>query len=120
MFNELNALDVDTLYARSGKTFYGYTEPSEAAYEMTEEAIAPFIRDIEKYRKLNMKSAEKEVCRGLIRGLLLYDAEGDDEFKDWLSDGAACFADDIIYTYEEYNAESDVADVKSELETAEE
>jgi hypothetical protein len=118
VFNELDALDVDDLNERSGKTGCGYTEPSDAAYEMAEEAITPFVRDIEKYRDLHMKSAEKEACRGLIRGLLLYDAESDNEFKDWLLDGAACFVDDIVYAYGACNSENDLAEIKSESETA--
>jgi hypothetical protein len=116
VFYSLNALDVDELYDHSGKTRYGYHDPTDVAYEMTEGAIDPFVRDIEKYRKLGMKDAEKETCRGVLRGLLLYDAEGDNEFRDWIPDGASEFADDIIHAYGEHNSEADIADIKRELE----
>jgi hypothetical protein len=116
VFYSLNALDVDELYDHSGKTRYGYEEPTDVAYEMTEGAIDSFVRNIEKYRKLGMKDAEKETCRGVLRGLLLYDAEGDNEFKDWIPDGAEEFADDIILAYGEHNSEADLADIKRELE----
>jgi hypothetical protein len=114
VFYGLNALDVDELYEHSGKTHYGYEEPSDVAYEMAEGAIAPFVRDIEKYRKLGMKAAEKETCRGVVRGLLLYDEKGDSEFKDWIPDAAVEFADDIVQTYGEYNTAADLADIQSE------
>jgi hypothetical protein len=46
----------------------------------------------------------------------LYDAEGDNEFKGWIPDGTAEFADYIICAYGEHNSEADLADIKRELE----
>jgi hypothetical protein len=60
VFRSLNALDVVEIYHNAGATYYGYIEPSEYAYEMVENAIGFFAQDIEKYRKLGMKNAERE------------------------------------------------------------
>jgi hypothetical protein len=46
---------------------------------------------------------------------LLYDEKGDNEFKDWIPDGAVEFADDIVQTYGEHNAAADLAEIKNEL-----
>jgi hypothetical protein len=116
LFRSLNALDVDELYDNSGKTRYGYVEPSEMAYEMVEGTIEIFARDIEKYRDLNMKSAEKEVCLGIVRGLLMYEQKGNNEFKDWVTDGVSDFVDSVIFEYAEHNSTYDSADIRNEYE----
>ena len=42
----LRALDQHDLAARAGPTRYGYTEPTQAAWELLEEALAPWLEDI--------------------------------------------------------------------------
>jgi hypothetical protein len=64
-----------------------------------------------------MKNAEKEACRGLVRGLLMYEENGRNEFKEWVPDGVADFIDDIVDTYGKHNAEADLADIRGELGT---
>jgi hypothetical protein len=41
----LRALDQDDLAARAGPTRYGYTEPTQAAWELLEEALEPWLED---------------------------------------------------------------------------
>jgi hypothetical protein len=111
-------LDVDELNDNSGKTRYGYVEPSEMAYEMVDGTIEIFARDIEKYRNLNMKSEEKEVCLGIVRGLLMYEQKGNNEFKDWIPDGVSDFVDSVIFEYEKHNTADDSADIRNEFEAS--
>jgi len=116
VFCELNMLDVQDIGKNSGKTRYGYVEPSEAAYAMAEDAVEPFVRDISKYRELGMKKEEKETCRGLIRGLMRYENSGSNEFKDWIPDSIMEIAESIIDEYGEHNTESDMTSIKLEIE----
>ena len=44
--NALRGFDLDDLNARAGAHSWGYTEPTEAAWEMLEEAVEPFRQDI--------------------------------------------------------------------------
>src|ERR1035438_281117 len=41
--------DYDDLNGRAGRHFLGYVEPSEAAGELLEEALEPFINDLKCY-----------------------------------------------------------------------
>ena len=43
----LNMLDAGDIGSRCGRTRYGYVELSEAAWKMFEEAMNPFIDDME-------------------------------------------------------------------------
>jgi hypothetical protein len=116
VFCELDGLDVEDLWQNSGKSRYGYVEPSEQAYTMVEDVIEPFTGDMAKYRNLGMKGEEKEFCKGLLRGLMRYENEGSNEFRDWLPDGIMDFANEIVREYEKYNTEIDTASVKLELQ----
>lgn len=116
VFSELNAIDVEELWDNSGKTRHGYVEPSELGHTMAEDAIEPFVSDIAKYRKLGMKSEEMEACRGVLRGLMRYENEGRNEFKDWIPDSIMDIAQGIIDEYEEHNTKEDTASVKLEIE----
>ena len=46
VFESLNRLDYDDLNGRAGRTRYGYVDPSDATWELFEEALDPFIDDL--------------------------------------------------------------------------
>jgi hypothetical protein len=116
VFSALNGLDVVEVWDNSGKTRHGYVEPSELAYTMVEDVIDSFVSDMVKYRNLGMKGEEREFCRGLLRGIVRYENEGSNEFKDWVPDGVMDFVDEIVREYEEHNTEMDTASIKLEIE----
>ena len=45
---ELDALEVEEVWDRAGRTRHGYVEPSEAADEMIEEVVEPFLQELHK------------------------------------------------------------------------
>jgi hypothetical protein len=56
LYDELDALEVEEVWDRAGKTRHGYVEPSEAAYQMVEEVIDPYLEQLKKYQKLGMSA----------------------------------------------------------------
>jgi hypothetical protein len=48
LYDDLEALAVEEVWDRSGKTRYGYVETGEAAYQMIEEVIDPYLKQLEK------------------------------------------------------------------------
>lgn len=91
VFNELNSIQVEELWDRSGATRYGYVDSTEEAQIMFEEAIALFISEMHKCQKMGLTKAAKYYCIGIIKGILKYDKTSVSEFKDW--------AVDIPYVY---------------------
>ena len=116
VFSELNALEVEELWDNSGRTRHGYVEPWELGHTMAEDAVEPFVSDIIKYRDLGMKREEMEACRGVIRGLVMYENEGSNEFKDWIPDSIMDIAKGIVKDYGKHNTKEDTASVESEIE----
>ena len=112
VYHALNALDVDDLYSRSGRTRYGYAEPHEVSWEMFEEAITPFIDEMKKCQKRNQPGAAKTHCIGIIKGLWRFDEDSCSDFKDWVQDAPYEF---VSTAFDEWKkgipSDDDIADV---------
>ena len=86
VFFVLDSIDVEDCWDRSGKSRYGYTEPSEAAVELVEEELQPFYDQAARYRELNMPEQEMTYCMGVILGIYRYEHESKSQFREWAED----------------------------------
>jgi hypothetical protein len=86
VFFALDAIDVQDCWDRAGSSRDGYTSPDEAALELIEEALQPFLDQIGRYRELAMSKEEAAYCMGVILGLYRYQHESKSEFRDWSVD----------------------------------
>jgi len=68
---DLQALELDDLDA--GPHAGGYVEPSEAAWDVIEGVVAPYLHDLERRIKLRREVEALQVCSGIVAGL--YNAE---------------------------------------------
>lgn len=66
--DEIRALGYDALNARSGRHEWGYVEPSEAAEEILEETVEPFLEDMKRHLELGLEAEALEICKGLVLG----------------------------------------------------
>lgn len=87
IFDAVTSVDIDDLNSRAGKTQWGYVEPSEAAWELLEEAVENVIGDMKRRMELGLTNAALAICCGIVMGL--YKA------KDISSDGALGWASDF-------------------------
>jgi hypothetical protein len=77
--DEIRALDYDALNARAGSHEWGYVEPSEAAEEILEETVEPFLEDMKRDLELGLEMEALEICKGLVLGCYrLSEREGGD------------------------------------------
>jgi hypothetical protein len=74
VLDALLALDLDDLDA--GPRAGGYVEPSEAAWEAIEKAVAPSFYDLERRVKLRHEDEATELCRGIVLGLYRAERRG--------------------------------------------
>jgi hypothetical protein len=65
----VRALDLDDLNSRAGSHSYGYVEPTEAAWELIEEAVMPLIEDIQRRLDAGQPNAGLATCAGIVLGL---------------------------------------------------
>lgn len=100
LYEDLEALEVEDVWNRSGKTRYGYVETSEAAYQMIEEVIDPYLKQIKKYQTLGLAAEACKLCMGLLLGLYQFERESQSKFKDWATDAPGEFAASVIAAWQ--------------------
>jgi hypothetical protein len=96
LYDELDNLEVEEVWDRAGKTRHGYVEPGEAADQMVEEVLEPFLADLTKYQKLGLNTEANQLCMGLLLGLYRFKHESTTKFKDWAPDAPAVFAEAVV------------------------
>lgn len=100
LYDDLEALAVEEVWDRSGKTRYGYVETGEAAYQMIEEVIDPYLKQLKKYQTLGLLAEARKLCMGLLLGLYQFERESRSEFKNWAVDAPGEFAATIIAAWQ--------------------
>lgn len=82
----VQALDMTDLNARAGAHEWGYVEPSEAAWEILEEVVEPFVADIERRIALGLEDAALQLCQGVVLGLYRVERGKGGELAQWAPD----------------------------------
>lgn len=91
--SELEMLEVEDVWDRSGSTRDGYIDPGEMAMQMLEEALEPYERQIEKYHNFSKFDQAARYCMGILKGIYLFEKESKTEYKDWATDAPGeCFS----------------------------
>jgi len=116
LYRNLNMLDVTDLWERSGKSYYGYQDPGDVAFEMLEACVLLYDKEIEKYRRLGLKAQEKACFRAIIFGLLRYEAEGNNEFRNWVPDDVSTIIDNEFYSWSKAHPETEISELKKEFD----
>jgi len=96
LYDELDALAVEEVWDRSGKTRHGYVDTGEAAYQMIEEVIEPYLEQLKKHQTLGISTEANKLCMGLLLGLYQFDRESQSEFKNWATDAPGGFASSVV------------------------
>jgi len=112
VFGSLNSIQIEDLWNNSGKTYWGYKDETEVAYEMLIDGLEYSVQRMKQYRELGLKREEKECCKGIIAGLLRYGIEGNNEFHEAVPDDPYIQAENILFGWKEQNSEEDYNEVK--------
>ena len=94
--DSIRQLDLDDLNGRAGRHSLGYTEPSEAAWELLEEAVEPYMEDMKRHLGLGLDEDAFGICKGIVLGLYQCRNESGDDFLGWASDFPAEAAGEAV------------------------
>jgi hypothetical protein len=75
----LRSFTLDDIEERSGDDGLGYSSPPEAAYELLEEALEPYLSDMERQLDSGLVREAVENGKGVLLGLYRVREEKDDE-----------------------------------------
>lgn len=79
-------LDIDDLDTRAGHKSWGYVEPTEAAWELLQEAIDPFLEEMKRHVELGFEAAATGTCAGIVLGLYRCRDKNSDQVLGWAED----------------------------------
>ena len=85
--------DYDDLNGRAGSHSWGYVEPTEAAWELLEEAVEPFVGEMKGYLEMGLEEHAVQFCQGVVLGLYRVRDGHDNDILGWAEDfpaEAAC------------------------------
>lgn len=117
VYDALDALEVEEVWDRSGATRHGYIDPAEAADQMMNEVVDPYLEEMKKYHKLGMPAQANQMCMGLLMGLYQFERDSTNEFKDWAPDVAGSLAWVVVDAWKEGSPKrADVKAVKAFVE----
>jgi hypothetical protein len=103
---ELESLTPEEVWDRAGNTRYGYVETSEAAEQMMEEVLEPYLEEMRKYHKTGLDREAQQMCQGLMLGFYDFEHQSKIEFKDWAVDSPLYFALEVLTVWREGEVET--------------
>jgi hypothetical protein len=92
----VRAPDVEDLNGRAGRHEWGYVEPTEAAWEILEETVEPFLDDMKRQIELGLEAEALEICKGVVLALYRVEKGKGGELVEWAPDFPAEAAADAV------------------------
>ena len=88
--------DYDDLNGRAGGHSWGYVEPTEAAWELLEEAVEPFVSEMKRYLEMGLEEQALQFCQGVLLGLYRVRDGQDNDILGWAEDFPAEAAGNML------------------------
>src|SRR5574341_371280 len=95
---KVRSLDLDDLNSRAGRHRNGYVEPSQAAVDLVEEAVMPFIEDMKRRAEAGKHAAALNTCVGVVLGHYRLRNSDRDPFLGWAVDSPDEMAGEAVVT----------------------
>jgi hypothetical protein len=113
VYSDLDALPVEEVWERAESSYGEYIEPGEAAWEMFEETLKPFMREMKRYQQLSMCPEAKHYCMGILQGIYRFEKESQSEYKNWAEDAPPQHFHSIIDNWKESTKDpTDITEVE--------
>jgi len=103
IFHDLDSLEVEDVWDKSGGTRHGYVDPYELASEMFEDVLEPYLEELRKFQKLSMDEEAKLHCMGILKGIYKFEIDATTEFKDWSGDDPHVYFIQVLEEWEKGN-----------------
>jgi hypothetical protein len=103
VFDALDLIDIQDCWDQAGKHRDGYTSPEEAAGDIIEEELQPFLDQVERYHDLGMTAEEATYCQAVVLGIYRFQQESQAEIKNLAMDLPAEYASTLLDDWRKRN-----------------
>jgi len=115
---ELESIPVEQVWDNSGATREGYVDPGDCAWQLFEDALERFTRELERCRQLSLTEQANLHCMGILKGIHRFETESTTEFKNSCVDAPGQF---FVSVYDEWKKgarrKRDVSEMKKFIES---
>ncbi len=101
LLDDLEGLTPEEVWDRAGNTRDGYVETGEAAEEMIQELLDPYLEEMRKCHKIGLDREAQQMCMGLLLGFYEFEYKSKTDFKDWAVDAPIFFAGEALTVWRE-------------------
>ena len=101
VYSDLDFVEVEELWDRSGSTRDGYVDVNEEAWVMFEEVLEPYTDELRRYHDRLMPAQAMLYCMGILKGVYLFEKESTSQYKDWAVDAPKEFFNRILRDWKE-------------------
>jgi hypothetical protein len=91
VFWALDSIAVEDVWDDSGRKRHGYVDPGDCAWQLFDDALEPFMRQLQKCQELSLHEQAKLYCLGILKGIHQFDTESTSEYKSWAVDAPGEF-----------------------------
>jgi hypothetical protein len=92
----LTFIGIDAVNGRAGRKPWGYVDPTDAAWELLEEALEDVISGMKRAMQLGLADAAEAMCRGIVAGLRRAEEEKPEGALGWAPDFPAEEACNVV------------------------
>jgi len=96
VYDDLSALEAETIWDNSGRQRHGYVDPTEASWELMEETMDPHLRRLERLWDEGYPDDATRYCGGMLAGLCQFKMEGPGKIVEWMVDDPYTFAERVL------------------------
>lgn len=79
-------LGIDAIGERSGRKSWGYVDPTQAAWDLLDAEVAPFVEEMERHIELGFETPATTACAGIVLGLYRCRGKNSDQVLGWAPD----------------------------------
>jgi len=113
VFWALDSIAVEEVWDKSGRKRQGYVDPGDCAWQLFEEALEPFMRQLQKCQELSLDEQAKSYCLGILKGIHQFETESTSEYKSWAVDAPGEFFISVCQQWKKQaKRKTDVAEVR--------
>ena len=101
VFVDLDTIEIEEIWDRSGETRDGYVDPDEEAWEEFGQTIEPYREKMKKCQESSMDETAAAHCKGILKGVWRFLTESSTQYRELCEDAPQEFFHRVLDEWKE-------------------